>query len=382
MSSSFNTAKPKVYCYNHTVNSNGSSSTTTPIGVNGGRFGVDSPVSSKRKKPAVLIDNMTNWFKSSYDSYGSACVPQVYRSPSQTTTYYGAMANHVSVDNYDNLGLPYINNDALLLNKAVAKVKGDAVNLANMLGEYRQTATLFGSLSRDLAEVTVAVLRKNPKLLLPRRQWTKSLAQRHLEYVYGIAPLVNDMHGVVKALRQRLADPKPIVMPVSVSIKVAPDTKKFVRTSSYDGISTVISRHMGYRIDTFKGYYKLKNAELLSGLGQYGMTNPLAVAYELMPFSFIVDWWCSLGDVLQSLDASLYTSGGPGVIITRQYYMTTHECNGGTSYSTYKSYNRRVTSCPTVARLAWKTNVSYQHIANGLALLRVGALSHFLPKKV
>jgi hypothetical protein len=36
-----------------------------------------------------------------------------------------------------------------------------------------------------------------------------------------------------------------------------------------------------------------------------GLTNPLAIAWELVPFSFVLDWLVPVGTWLQSLDATL-----------------------------------------------------------------------------
>ena len=38
-------------------------------------------------------------------------------------------------------------------------------------------------------------------------------------------------------------------------------------------------------------------------LGQLGFDNPALIAYELMPYSFVVDWFYNIGDYLQSQTA-------------------------------------------------------------------------------
>jgi hypothetical protein len=48
--------------------------------------------------------------------------------------------------------------------------------------------------------------------------------------------------------------------------------------------------------------YVLANPALAS-LAQAGITNPLEVAWELVPFSFVADWFFPVGAYLGSLDA-------------------------------------------------------------------------------
>jgi hypothetical protein len=46
--------------------------------------------------------------------------------------------------------------------------------------------------------------------------------------------------------------------------------------------------------------YKIANPTLFT-LSQYGLTNPLAVAWELVPLSFVVDWFVSVGSFIRSI---------------------------------------------------------------------------------
>jgi hypothetical protein len=43
----------------------------------------------------------------------------------------------------------------------------------------------------------------------------------------------------------------------------------------------------------------------LSTASELGLTNPLAVAWELVPFSFVVDWALPIGSFLNQIDASV-----------------------------------------------------------------------------
>lgn len=51
-----------------------------------------------------------------------------------------------------------------------------------------------------------------------------------------------------------------------------------------------------------KFHYRVDN-EILRTLSQLSLTNPLEVAWELVPFSFVVDWMLPIGDYLSNMSA-------------------------------------------------------------------------------
>lgn len=50
--------------------------------------------------------------------------------------------------------------------------------------------------------------------------------------------------------------------------------------------------------------FKINNPDLLLP-AKVGLTNPLSVAWELIPFSFVVDWFLPIGKYLDALDVPL-----------------------------------------------------------------------------
>jgi len=82
------------------------------------------------------------------------------------------------------------------------------------------------------------------------------------------------------------------------------------------------------------------NALLLS---QLGLVNPASLAWELVPFSFVVDWFANVGDFLASFtDTVGCTLSNTAVTTTRENGQMT-QFNGyyGTTWkASYKSMNR------------------------------------------
>jgi hypothetical protein len=52
--------------------------------------------------------------------------------------------------------------------------------------------------------------------------------------------------------------------------------------------------------------------------GRFGLLNPLEVVYELVPFSFVADWFVPIGDYIQALDAPLRFNHVKGSRSSRQ----------------------------------------------------------------
>lgn len=118
-----------------------------------------------------------------------------------------------------------------------------------------------------------------------------------------------------------------------------------------------------------------------------GLTNPASVAWELVPFSFVVDWFAPVGDWLNALDATLgysFLSGTRSTIRRRtgQYRASpayTHSWvssgmrrywSGDASASLYQvELDRTLYASPPTPALRIKNPVSPGHMANGLGLL-------------
>lgn len=101
-------------------------------------------------------------------------------------------------------------------------------------------------------------------------------------------------------------------------------------------------------------------------LARHGLLNIAALSWELIPFSFVVDWWINVGEVLTSLDSALFINSLTGYISTSIEEKC--ESGGGTFRYIYKS--RSPTPFPLTASFVYDDSISLTHILNGLALWR------------
>jgi hypothetical protein len=120
----------------------------------------------------------------------------------------------------------------------------------------------------------------------------KSAGNNWLEFHFGWTPLIKDIYDGLEVL----------VSPVkSFAYERAGVREAFEKKGFIDGSVTLSWRSSGYtyatqgcRINTFRPGPS-------QTLHQWGLDNPLLIAWELVPFSFVVDWFVNVGDVLSSL---------------------------------------------------------------------------------
>lgn len=259
-----------------------------------------------------------------------------------------------------------------LLNRVRSKVRGDAVNLAQALAEYRQTAELFSDLTHKLVDITLAVVKRNPNFLKTRKNWSKKTSDAHLQWIYGVSPLLQDIDGAMKALAERI-----LHKPVTLEGYVLSRKNALLSTVSDPSMNYVAKAHMDYtdELSMKVAYRATLNSDFISdGLSAYGFTNPAALLYELTPYSFVFDWWFNLGDVLQSLDNCLIIDS---IVVRKSYYSKrTTLCsyksgnwNGAGYYGSTVSERYAPEAIGLISTLNFKPSTSAIHIANGLALI-------------
>jgi hypothetical protein len=228
--------------------------------------------------------------------------------------------------------------------RALRKVKQQNVNLAVAFGERAAVAEQLAKTAKNLhsalkaarhldfrnmaRHLSCAVLesgtQKELKRLARRGHDDKVLANVWLAHQYGWQPLYGDIYGSFTELMdrdKRFEDRYTC----HTTAKTQDYTDEFVRDMTFQPFSTNLIgtgwmrtriRNRCYvRLD-----YVLENP-MLATAAEIGLTNPLEVAWELVPFSFVADWFIPLGTYLSSLDATVGWSfkGGSASRITRAH---------------------------------------------------------------
>jgi hypothetical protein len=205
-------------------------------------------------------------------------------------------------------------------NKAIERLRGKATgetaNLSESLATINKTFDMIGSNARRIAGAFIAVKKLNFKaagdILWANgtSKWRKGAAPSHtqglarnwLELQYGWKPLLNDIHYAVEAIG-KLVLPDATVGSVKASASHE-EIASGVLEPNYVGHPPLCgSWHKVTRTTTRFGLrYRVSNP-LRAFASQSGFTNPVSLAWELLPFSFVVDWFLPIGPYLESFDS-------------------------------------------------------------------------------
>jgi hypothetical protein len=290
--------------------------------------------------------------------------------------------------------LQAINNNKLLL-----KVKDSSANLAVAYAEGGKTAQMVGDAAIKIVK-SVRHLRKgnfaDAALALGavnrpransrfrkafRQDASKAVASGWLELQYGWKPLLEDIYGSCDELvRQQTYE-------LLVTKKAV--TKKRYPVRYVNNYLNGSAKGMVYQ--TGWAHYEVKTSVTFRRpdgprrvMVQTGLTNPALIAWELVPFSFVVDWFLPVGQFLDTLDATLgleFVSG----------YMTTFMKTSGNSQrslvgvdaygivndmfyegsrSEVRCYRELLSSFPSTSLPRFKDPLSVSHMTSALALLK------------
>lgn len=128
-------------------------------------------------------------------------------------------------------------------------------------------------------------------------------ANMWLELQFGWLPLLSDLHDLVQVVNGSLSNEGDGIL----SFKGYGTSKVIADVPVYISAGTASMKPSTYSATytckyTCVATYKAGNS-LMSILGQLGLLNPLSVAWEVVPFSFVIDWVLPIGSWLNSLQA-------------------------------------------------------------------------------
>lgn len=137
---------------------------------------------------------------------------------------------------------------------------------------------------------------------LRREGVSREISNRYLEYVYGWAPLMSDIYGCIELAKQQSNGPL-IIRGTGRSSTTSNEYNKGGRVLSASSVSCVqsIAQHnVVCKLDA------TPNAHTgLRALNQLGLVNPLSLAWDLTPWSFVFDWFVPVGPMLSALSAPM-----------------------------------------------------------------------------
>lgn len=280
---------------------------------------------------------------------------------------------------------------ARALNKALQNLKDQQVQYATFLAEagaassmilknISKIAKAYGYVRKGKFKAAANELRISSRSFGSKRKprTEGEASARWLEAQYGWLPLMSDIYGVYEDVR------KGFFREPRLSAKG--------RAADQGGQTVVLNQQLYYGKSAFKYThscfvrldYVLDSARLQLAV-QKGLTNPLEVAWELVPGSFIWDWFNPVGEFLSTLDADfgvLFKAGtytmyvkkeSAGDMLPKPWTSGNgHRYSQGGSIHSYKydlDIIREVYTAPPSGQLYMKNPLSLLHVANALALI-------------
>jgi hypothetical protein len=203
-------------------------------------------------------------------------------------------------------GSPYLNseivNDLTLKAQAklVGKVRNHDFHLGKALGESRQAmGTVLGAM-KTIGGSILDLRRGNFSSAARRLGVSKhasrtklsvtDISGRWLELQYGWLPLMSDAYNSAKFIADRHNPPRVETL------------RTGARNIDVINTSTSPSNYSGFGNRTIRVVYKYVLTEELSEARSLGLVDPLGVAWEITPWSFVVDWFLPIGTYLDVLN--------------------------------------------------------------------------------
>jgi hypothetical protein len=230
-----------------------------------------------------LVDGRDKW--NSYSMYLQ-----------QESDQFGQTANPVST-----LSGPYYQwsgeDEMRLQSKLVKKIKGSDFNLAVNLAQAHQVVDMCSSALWHLGRSLTFL--KHGRIVNAFRELgitgsvaplkSKDVSGRWLEMQYGWLPTVSDCFEAAKAFealsegrKSRIVATEKVGRPVNLSASPS--------NYSCEGNTTIIQRIV------------CELEEELSFGRSLGLTDPLSLLWEVLPYSFVIDWFLPVGTYLQNLN--------------------------------------------------------------------------------
>jgi len=283
---------------------------------------------------------------------------------------------------------------AEVIAKLQTQIKGQNFNAGVALAETRQTADLVASTAKRIAQsysslrkgnIAAAVhhvLGTNTSAATKRVGRKIGVPNQWLELQYGWKPLLSDVYGAVQALSDRLQEKPPYLSAHATRSRTQETGGTYPDSELGNGLTIAVKAKGTTRVSA--GIVYSVGDVLAQAASQTGVQNPLSVAWEIVPYSFVVDWFLPVGTFLNNLD---YASG----LVFEYGWMSTKRTNsvswhigngtrisgstiqvftGGSRTSSGNDFVREaLNSFPDVSFPSFKNPLSLDHVANALSLL-------------
>jgi len=334
---------------------------------------------------------MTGYYKESYYSYNSAYYPNGLWWWNE----YNGNIECVGATSFPyidaaSLGTALLSAESRVINKLYGKLNQWNLHIGNIVAERHQSLAMIKSVVDGIALL-------NPKNLLRPRSLknidsgiaavSKNFHNGVLMTTFGVLPLLQDAYSAGTVLAKLNLDEtdrvkvKAVETGTSSAVKTTP-ISSYGTILGYDTVELTRKVKVSYVLE-----YDIQNG-VLNALQGLGLVNPAEIAWEVLPWSFVVDWFIPIGNYINSLtaDAGLSFRTGTKVVTTTDTWKVTrrwtlerptnpvngsHSILGGgeASRTTETKVRTVLTTAPTPRLPRFKNPVTAYHLVEAISLL-------------
>ena len=193
---------------------------------------------------------------------------------------------------------------ARLQTECLARLADGKVNMGVTLAEVGKTANSITSIANDALGLLSAIKSGNTSKLrkyipgLNPGGVSGSLSKRWLEYQYAFKPLVSDAYGLVDIHENGIEAASSGKSGTIQARRSITETDSF----TIDLYESAIERWEYTKKYRYVLRAKVDDSQLRAA-SLLGLNNPAEIAWELIPFSFVVDWFLPIGTMIKALSA-------------------------------------------------------------------------------
>lgn len=288
-------------------------------------------------------------------------------------------ANYLDVSYADDLAADIVKVERRALDRLFVRIKNQDFSLGEMSAERHQSWLMLKDLLTKLK--TVISLRGKPTPLVREaltkgkgslgRYVAKEASNDLLMWQFGLKPLISDIQALLKRDWEVTPEGLLIIARASATSEV---------TRQYGNTEVIFDYQVRYVVR-----YSVDNA-LVASLNQIGLYSDLEIGWELLKWSFVVDWLFNIGQYIDQLNtfAGLKFHSGTKATTKKQMrtYRTTVQTNHGPESVWWQSNKTEImqvadvtktrtilTEAPIPNTPVFKNPVSFLHCSELIALL-------------
>lgn len=265
---------------------------------------------TKFRQGQFAIHPVKQWTKSCTSNALKNYIIQLYSDPKYGGTGWNdylkfdgyPLRAYANMRDYGGFTPEYPQLADLVRTAAAARAASPVADVGLMLAEAGQTASFLKD-SMSLVLMPWRHFHKIPSYIKSVKRQLSYLSSKWLEYRYGLMPLLLDVQSLQDLYIQdtvRSVDEirKSSAKKYREKILILNENGGYTRTAHMWTMNWNYRVHQEYQV-TCHVYYRVTDADSASRLGMSIQQLP-SLAWELVPYSFVVDWVFNIGDWLKA----------------------------------------------------------------------------------